>query len=325
MIPCAIDPAMTLRIEPVIARPTSSRNISSVASSLLRHRGSRIGLAIVVALALVAIAAPLLSSHLIGYGPYDPVVPAGVIPPTPPDSRHWLGTDSLGRDLLARVIHGARISLLVGVLAEAVSLCLGLVIGLAAGYYGGRVDEALMRMADVFFSLPAPLLALAVIAAFPEPEALPVLGRLPDPSLVLVFLVLGLIGWAGIARLVRAQLLVLREMDYAAAARALGVGDVRLLLRHLLPNALAPLMVAVTLGVAGNILAESWLSFLGLGARPPLPSWGTMITEGQSYLASRPWVCIYPGLALLVTVLGFNLLGDGLRHALAGRSQPPRG
>src|SRR5436309_5981712 len=188
---------MTLRIEPVIARPTSSRNISSVASSLLRHRGSRIGLAIVVALALVAIAAPLLSSHLIGYGPYDPVVPTGVIPPTPPDSRHWLGTDSLGRDLLARVIHGARISLLVGVLAEAVSLCLGLVIGLAAGYYGGRVDEALMRMADVFFSLPAPLLALAVIAAFPEPEALPVLGRLPDPSLVLVFLVLGLIGWAG--------------------------------------------------------------------------------------------------------------------------------
>ncbi len=272
----------------------------------------------------VAITAPLLSSRLIGYGPYDPVAPAGVVPPTPPDGDHWLGTDALGRDLLARLVHGARISLTVGILAELVALLLGLAIGSLAGYYGGRVDDALMRLADIFFSLPAPLLALAVIAAVPDPEAMPLLGRLPDPSLVLVFLVLGLIGWAGIARLVRAQILVLREMDYAAAARAVGAGDARLLLRHLLPNALAPVVVAVTLGVAGNILAEAWLSFLGVGARPPLPSWGTMITEGQSYLTSRPWVCIYPGLALLVTVLGFNLIGDGLRDALDPRAHPPR-
>lgn len=290
---------------------------------ILPNRMSRIGLAIVLLLILVAAGAPFLSRHLVGYGPYEPVVPAGVVPPTPPDGDHWLGTDALGRDLLARTLHGARVSVTVGVLAEAVALLLGLAIGAAAGYYGGKLDEVLMRLADVFFSLPAPLLALAVIAAFPDPETLPGLRSLPEPSLVLVFLVLGLIGWAGIARLVRAQILVVREMDYAAAAKAAGAGDARLLLRHLLPNALAPVVVAATLGVAGNILAESWLSFLGLGARPPIPSWGTMITEGQSYLTTRPWVCVYPGLALLLTVLAFNLVGDGLRDALDPRARLP--
>ena len=288
---------------------------------ILPNRMSRIGLAIVLLLIVVAAGAPLLSRHLIGYGPYDPVAPPGVVPPTPPDGHHFLGTDALGRDILSRTLHGARISLTVGVLAEVVALLLGLLIGAAAGYYGGRLDEALMRLADIFFSLPAPLLALAVIAAIPDPETLPVLRTLPDPSLVLVFLVLGFIGWAGIARLVRAQVLVVREMDYAAAAKAAGAGDARLLLRHLLPNALAPVVVAATLGVAGNILAESWLSFLGLGARPPIPSWGTMITEGQAYLTTRPWVCVYPGLALLMTVLAFNLIGDGLRDLLDPRTR----
>ncbi len=291
---------------------------------ILPNRASRIGLGIVLLLILVAAGASVLTRFWIGYGPYDPVVPPGVVPPTPPDGDHWLGTDSLGRDLLARIVHGARISVMVGVLAEAVALLLGLSIGAAAGYYGGRVDEALMRLADVFFSLPAPLLALAVIAAAPEPESLPLLRLLPEPGLALVFLVLGLVGWAGIARLVRAQVLVIREMDFTTAARAAGAGDGRLLLRHLLPNALAPVVAVATLGVAGNILAEAWLSFLGLGARPPLPSWGTMITEGQSYLTTRPWVCVYPGLALLITVLGFNLVGDGLRDALDPRSLPSR-
>jgi len=290
---------------------------------ILANPMSRIGLAIVLLLVLVAAGAPFLSRHLVGYGPYEPVAPAGVVPPTPPDGEHWLGTDALGRDLLARILHGARISVTVGVLAEAVALLLGLTIGAAAGYYGGRLDEVLMRLADIFFSLPAPLLALAVIAAFPDPETIPGLRSLPEPSLVLVFLVLGLIGWAGIARLVRAQILVVRQMDYAAAAKAAGAGDARLLLRHLLPNALAPVVVAATLGVAGNILAESWLSFLGLGARPPVPSWGTMITEGQIYLTTRPWVCVYPGLALLLTVLAFNLVGDGLRDALDPRARIP--
>jgi peptide/nickel transport system permease protein len=291
---------------------------------MLPDRLSRIGLGIVLVLILVAVGASFLTRHFIGFGPYDPVAPAGVVPPTPPDGRHWLGTDALGRDLLARILHGSRISLTVGILAEAVALLLGVSIGSVAGYYGGRVDEAIMRLADVCFSIPAPLLALAVIATVPDPETLPGLRALPEPSLVLVFLVLGLIGWAGIARLVRGQILVAREMEFAAAARAVGADDARVLLRHLLPNALAPVVAAATLGVAGNILAESWLSFLGLGARPPLPSWGTMITEGQGYLTTRPWVCIYPGLALLITVLGFNLVGDGLRDALDPRRRFPR-
>ena len=311
---------MTLATETVIASTDPPGPSRSILTLLLRNRTGRIGLVIVFLLALVSLTAPLLTDWL-GSDPYLPAVSAGTVPPSPPDSRHWLGTDALGRDLLARILHGARVSLTVGVSAELLALLLGLVIGSTAGYFGGHVDEVLMRMADVFFALPAPLLALAVIAAFPEPETLPGLGRFPAPSLVLIFLVLGFIGWAGIARLVRAQVLVLRERDYSAAARAIGVGRLRLLVRHILPNALAPILVTVTLGVAGNILAEAWLSFLGVGARPPLPSWGTMITEGQSYLTSRPWVCIYPGLALLITVLGFNLVGDGLRDALDPRTR----
>jgi ABC-type dipeptide/oligopeptide/nickel transport system permease subunit len=269
-----------------------------------------------VPIALGILALGLLAHWVAPHGPLE-MHPGQEL--RPPSTQYLLGSDEFGRDILSRLLHGARISLLVGVVAQAIALFLGTAVGAAAGYAGGRVDAFLMRITDVVFSLPAPLLALAVIAALPEPESLPVLRRFAEPGLALVFLVLGLIGWAGIARLVRAQVLVLREMDFAAAARALGAGDARLLGRHLLPNALAPIVVAVTLGVAGNILAEAWLSFLGLGARPPLPSWGTMITEGQSYLTTRPWVCVYPGLALLVTVLAFNLLGDGLRDALDPR------
>src|SRR5262249_9245543 len=158
----------------------------------------------------------------------------------------------------------------------------------------------------VFFSLPAPLLALAVTAALPDAANLPVLRHLPEPSLALVLLVLGGMGWAGIARLVRAQILILREMEYASAARALGAGSARLLLRQLFPNALAPILAAATLGVGANILSEAWLSFLGVGAHPPLPSWGIMITEGMNYLTTHPWVCFYPGLALFLVVLGLN-------------------
>src|SRR6185436_20466533 len=233
----------------------------------LPTRASRIGLAIVICFALAAIFAPALT-HLWGQNPYEPVVPTGVIPPTAPDPTHPLGTDSLGRDLLARLLYGARISLGVGVLAESLALALGLLVGGIAGFYGGWIDDFLMRLTDIFFSLPAPLLALAVTAALPDPATLPYLSRLPEPSLAVVLLVLGFVGWAGIARLVRAQILGLREMDYAAAATALGARSGRLLLRHLLPNALAPLIAVATVGVAGNILADAWLSFLGVGAHP---------------------------------------------------------
>jgi ABC-type dipeptide/oligopeptide/nickel transport system permease subunit len=176
-----------------------------------------------------------------------------------------------------------------------------------------------MRIADLLFAFPAPLVALAVIAAVPKPEAVPILNLLPPPSVAVVFLVLGAIGWAGVARLVRGEILKIREQEFAQAATAIGAPGIRVVVRHLLPGALGPLIVAGTLGVGGNILTEAWLSFLGIGARPPLPSWGTMITEGQAYFLSKPWVCIAPGLAILLVVLGFNLLGDGIRDRLDPR------
>ena len=191
--------------------------------------------------------------------------------------------------------------------------------GALAGYAGGRTDAFLMRLTDLVFAFPAPLLALAVLAAVPDPESAAILRHLPQPSVGVVFLVLGCIGWAGIARLVRAEFLKIRELEFAQAARAIGARGARVVTRHLLPNALGPLVVAATLGVGGNILVEAWLSFLGVGARPPLPSWGTMVTEGQAYFLARPWVCVAPGLAIFGAVLGFNLLGDGVGALLDPR------
>ena len=264
---------------------------------------------------LCALLAPGISVWL-GDDPYTQVAPRSVTPPT---SRNWLGTDALGRDLLSRLLYGARVSLEVGVLAEVIALAIGTALGAAAGYVGGRTDAFLMRSTDLVLAFPAPLLALAIIATVPEPETAPLLRLLPHPSVGVVFLVLGCLGWAGIAKLVRAEFLRLREQEFAQAAQAMGAGGVRVVLRHLLPNALRPLIVAGTLGVGGNILMESWLSFLGVGARPPLPSWGTMVTEGQQYFLAKPWVCLSPGLAILVVVLGFNLLGDAIGDRLDPR------
>ncbi len=277
-----------------------------------------VGLALVGTFVLCAVLAPVLS-RFIGYGPFDQVAPRTLTPPTPPDRSHLLGTDTLGRDQLSRLIHGARISLEVGVVAELIALLIGTSVGALAGYAGGRVDSFLMRSADLVFAFPAPLIALAIIAAVPEPETAPILRHLPHPSVGVVFLVLGCIGWAGIARLVRAEFLRIREQEFAQAAEAIGANGARVVVRHLLPNALGPVIVAGTLGVGGNILMEAWLSFVGVGARPPLPSWGTMITEGQAYFLAKPWVCVAPGLAILAVVLGFNLLGDGVRDFLDPR------
>ena len=277
-----------------------------------------IGAVIVSVLLLVAILAPALTQW-IGHDPYEQVAPKTVRPPTPPDRNHLLGTDALGRDQLSRLIHGARVSLEVGIVAEVIAIVIGMAVGSLAGYAGGRTDAILMRCADLVFAFPGPLLALAVIATVPEPESVPLLGAFPDPSLGVVFLVLGAIGWAGIARLVRAEVLKMREQEFTRAAEAIGANGVRVVIRHLLPNALGPVIVAGTLGVGGNILMEAWLSFLGVGARPPLPSWGTMVTEGQAYFLSKPWVCVAPGLAILLAVLGFNLLGDGVREWLDPR------
>lgn len=223
-----------------------------------------------------------------------------------PSSEHPFGTDGLGRDIFSRVAYGARISLKVGILAMTISVVIGTFLGALAGYFGGTVDSLIMRITDIFLAMPAALLALAVMAVF------------ENPSINKIFIVLGFIGWTTIARLVRSRVMEIRNEEYVIAAVALGFNSARTLWRHVLPNAVAPIIVAATIGIAGNILTEAWLSFLGLGAEPHIPSWGRMITEGQSYLAtaSKPWIYVFPGLALFLTVIGFNMLGDGLRDIL---------
>lgn len=248
----------------------------------------------------VLVAAAVLAPFLPLQGPFDQRLEERLAPPGPD---RWLGRDSKGRDLLSRVVHGARISLAVGGITVAVSASLGFLIGALSGYLGGVTDEALMRLTDVFLAFPGILLAFALMA---------ILG----PGLQNVILALCVMGWVGYARLVRAQVLSLKEQDFIAAARSVGGGTWRVLLRHLLPNVLAPLLVEATFGVASAILAEAGLSFLGLGTQPPTPSWGTLLKEGHLRLYEAPHLSYFPGLAIMITVLGFNLLGDGLRDLL---------
>jgi ABC-type dipeptide/oligopeptide/nickel transport system permease subunit len=242
--------------------------------------------------------------------PSDPRhVPTGLAAITlrPPGPSHPLGTDALGRDLLSRVLYGGQVSLMVGVGVEILVALIGTLIGLLAGYYGGWLDGLLMRITDVIMAFPSLILAIGLIAVF------------ETPGLDKVFLVLVLLGWTTIARVVRGEVLSLRNREYVLAARALGTGDGAILFRHLLPNCLAPILVAATIGVGGNMVAEAGLSFLGLGAQSPTISWGAMLAEGQTFLAVAPWVAVFPGLALLLAVLGVNLLGDGLRDLLDPR------
>ncbi|HET6836562.1 MAG TPA: ABC transporter permease, partial [Gemmatimonadales bacterium] len=219
-----------------------------------------------------------------------------------PGSRFLLGTDTQGRDILSRVLYGARLSLSVGLISQSVSVTLGVLLGLIAGYYGRWVDALVMRLADITLAFPTLLLLIAVAAAV-------------KPSLPVVFVVIGLVGWAGMARLVRSQVLILRRSEFVLAAQALGVRDRRVLLRHLLPNVRTQVIIAATLGIAGAIMAEAALSFVGLGAQPPTPSWGAMVADGRDLLRVAPWISVAPGLAIGVAVLGFNLVGDGLREA----------
>jgi len=212
-----------------------------------------------------------------------------------------------GRDVLSRIMPGARISLLIGVAATAISVAIGLVLGSLSGYFGGWIDNLIMRFTDMVLAFPAPLFVIAAAAVF-ERRSTPVL-----------FWILGLIGWPGIARIVRSRVIEIKGTEYADAARALGAGHARIIARHILPNSLAPIIVAASIGIAGNILTESWLSFLGLGLSPDTPSWGNMIHEGQQVLSTMPWLCVFPGLAIILAVLGFNLLGDGLRDVLDPR------
>jgi len=266
---------------------------------LWRNRLAISGLALVLGLFAVALLARWLA-------PYDPDfidLKQVLMPPSP---AHLLGTDTLGRDVLSRIIFGARISLLVGFVAVGIATLIGVLVGALAGYYGGALDQILMRLVDLMLCFPTIFLILAVIA---------VLG----PSIWNIMAVIGLTGWMGVARLVRAEFLSLREREFVVAARALGASDARLIWRHLLPNALTPVMVSATLGVAGAILVESSLSFLGLGVQPPTPSWGNMLTMGKDNIEIAWWLSVFPGLAILVTVMSYNLLGEGIREAIDPR------
>lgn len=257
------------------------------------------GLFIIVLVSLAALLAPWIA-------PYDPMAIDLDAILLPPGAAHLLGTDALGRDVFSRMLYGARVSLWVGFVAVGLALVIGLILGLTAGYFGGLTDEIIMRILDVMLCFPSFFLILAVIAFL-------------EPSLINIMAVIGLTSWMGIARLVRAETLSLRHRDFIMAARLAGAGPVRILVRHILPNSLAPVLVSATLGVAGAILTESALSFLGLGVSPPTPSWGNMLMEGKDTLDIAPWMSLFPGLAILITVLGYNFLGESLRDLLDPR------
>ena len=258
-----------------------------------------VGLIIVTIAFLAAIASPLLA-------PYEPTEIHMTERLTPPCRAHPLGTDHLGRDIASRMTYGARISLSVGFVAVAISIIIGVLIGSVAGFYGGLVDTLLMRFVDIMMCFPAFFLILTVIA-------------LLGPNIWNVMFIIGLTSWMGTSRLVRAEFLSLKERDFITAAKALGLPNRRIIFRHILPNALAPVFVSATLGVAGAILTEAGLSFLGFGVQPPTPSWGNILTEGRLYIFDAWWLTVFPGLAILITVLAFNLLGEGLRSRLDPR------
>jgi peptide/nickel transport system permease protein len=224
----------------------------------------------------------------------------------PPSADHLFGTDQLGRDVLSRMIWGARISLKVGFVATGIAILIGTILGAVSGYYGRWIDTIIMRFVDIMLCFPAFFLILAVVA-------------LLEPSIWNIMLIIGLTGWMGITRLVRADFISLKERDFVLAARAIGAGDLRIIFVHVLPNAMASVLVAATLGIAGAILTESALSFLGIGVQPPTPSWGNILTAGKDNIDIAWWLSLYPGMAILITVLGYNLLGEGIRDSLDPR------
>ena len=264
-----------------------------------RNRLALAGAGVVALLFVLSFLAPLIT-------PYNPAHLDAWHVLLPPSAGHWFGTDELGRDVFTRVVYGARVSLKVGFVAVGIAVLIGTSVGLVAGYYGGWIDSLLMRLVDIMLCFPTFFLILAVIAML-------------EPSIWYIMIIIGLTGWMGVARLVRAEVLTLREREFVLAARGLGASDLRIIVRHILPNALSPVLVAATLGVAGAILTESALSFLGIGVQPPTPSWGNILTAGKDYIEFAWWLSLFPGLAILVTVLAYNLLGEGLRDALDPR------
>lgn len=266
---------------------------------LLRNKLAIVGMIILGVFLLCALFAPLVS-------PYDPTSQELVLRRQPPSLKYICGLDDLGRDILSRIIYGARLSLRVGVLSVGFAIVVGTLVGAASGYWGGWADNTVMRLMDIMLAFPALLLAIAIVA---------ILG----PGLTNMLLAIAIVSIPNYARLVRAQVLSVKEQDYILAARAIGVGPTRTLFRSILPNCVTPIIVQGTLGIASSILNAAGLSFLGLGAQPPTPEWGAMLGEGRFSLFTAPHIIVFPGIAIMLTVLGFNLLGDGLRDALDPR------
>lgn len=266
-----------------------------------RNRLAIAGLAVVIVLYLVALLAPLLA-------PYDPIAQTDIARTgyLSPGGDHLLGTDRFGRDVLSRIIYGSRISLSIGFIATALSITIGTLFGAVAGYFGGKIDSIIMRFTDMVLAFPRLVLLIMIVALF-------------EPSIAVIIIVLGLTQWPGTTRIVRGDVLSLREREFIQAAHALGMSRFRILMRHLIPNVLAPVIVTATLGIGNTIVMEAGLSFLGLGVQPPTPTWGSMVAEGKDNLLGAWWVATFPGLTIVLVVLAFNLVGDGLRDALDPR------
>lgn len=268
---------------------------------LRRHRLALPSMAVVVAVSLLCLAAPLIAPF-----EFDQIDLASIR--QPPSPGHWLGTDDLGRDLLTRILYGGRVSILIGLLAAVIGTGFGSLVGAVAGYYGGRLDNALMRFTDVVYSIPT-LPLLIVLASYTRAGA------------TSMAVAIGVLSWMATARVVRGEVLKIRAMEYVEAARSLGATNARIIGWHILPNAIGPIVVGATLAVGNAIILESSLSFLGLGVQPPTPTWGNMLMDAQATMATQPWLSIFPGLAILTVVLAVNFLGDGLQDALDPRAE----
>lgn len=296
---------MSTRIDtnPKLTQTVYARNeatyLQMVWRRFKRHKLAVASLIVLGCLYLVAIFSPVLSTH--DYRAVEPEIRLQA-----PSSEHWFGTDDVGRDIYSRILHGARISLSVGFVAAGFAVLVGTIVGAVAGYFGGVIDDILMRITEIFMAFPTFFLLITVVSLLPR-------------SIFNIMIVIGLTSWPGLARMVRAEFLSLREQDFTEAARAIGASDRRIIFRHILPNAMAPIIVSTSLRIGGAILSESGLSFLGLGVQEPFPSWGNILNRGRNFLRYAPWITMAPGLFIFITVLCFNFIGDGLRDALDPR------
>lgn len=266
---------------------------------LIRNKIAFASFIFIVVILIFAIFAPAVAT-------YNPTTIDAKSILTPPSKYHIFGTDALGRDIFSRIIYGSRISLSIGFIAVGIAVLIGIFFGSIAGYYGGKIDSVIMRFVDIVLCFPTIFLILAVIAIL-------------EPSIFNIMAVIGATSWMGVARLIRAEILSLKELDYVAASRVMGASDGWIILKHLIPNAIGPVLVSATLGIGGAILVESGLSFLGIGVQPPTPSWGNILMDGKSTLGVAWWLTIFPGIFILLTVLAYNLLGEGLRDILEPR------